>query len=583
MPKQQYVEIPEKLKDFVTKMEGTYSSLKHFEVSQRKAFVGLMNSVLSKKGLAINDLSRDLRNGYLIYQFLKSFVKLPFSIPSKKTKSVFDCFDNMQKLFDFLRSRNTILSLNESMIVEGTQIKPYLAVIWHLICHYYLPHTATSRTARMSVGEKEMLQSLLNWANSRLPEEKHVKNFTSDFQDGSTFAHLLAAIKPDSVTVEDLLKETPVETLQTVFDTASQHCGIEKVLEAVTFAEHPDKESSVVYLSLFQAFEKFEKEGKKEQEALQDELSLASEKAASSEKERQKLENALSECRSSSEELRNKLRALEQETELLKNHLHKHETENRYLSSQISNLQNTIIDKNTAIEEKDAELQAFTRKQQIAADELKKTKQAAGTLQKKSHREVTFEKMLQELDVPLRTPTFADFSDVNLQSILGEKDVSVKNVVSNKWICDNCSYRNLEKDFLCKNCFFMKTENGSKEKDLIEPSDFVYSSLVLEDPPVYQLTYIFFVGKRKHSLRFEHNPIIENRKLLFDGNVLYIKKKGVFSNPNSIYEFYCSEKPALFSVRAQKKKKGEYEYQFKIDGKTFEEYKTAYFKERQIF
>eukprot|EP00477_Mikrocytos_mackini_P000390 GAHX01000415.1.p1 GENE.GAHX01000415.1~~GAHX01000415.1.p1 ORF type:complete len:635 (-),score=150.28 GAHX01000415.1:29-1933(-) len=605
---EEQVKLPSILDKKVSENQGNFTNLKNWELVQKNAFVGLMNSLLSKRKIRITDVSRDLRTGYILHQILEILSDISPKLPHKTCKSLFQCHDNMAFVFTFLRLGNKQITINEIDIVEGTDINVILGILWHIVLFYHLgkiqesddndDSTASHRT------ESSALKTLLKWINEKIKGKATVHDFTKSFKDGKAFCYLMEALDPNKTDACDLIsdesdksnKQNNISTLNNAFINAQEKYGIDQFLEPEQFYDEPNKEANVAYLSLFQAYEKYNT--KKDDKI--DKLLMRLNEAERKLKELTGQNNTLSE---SNILYQDQIRKLLKENETIKGSIGTESTKVETLEGREKGLveemnglknQNEILKKeNRSVKDKNQRIfsenkQSREEVKQLESELVNKNEQLNDYLNKSRNRyksnseEMDFYDYLSELEIELQIPSLADFKNVQL-NLLSEEDSIVKKL-DDKWACSNCSFRNNNTEVLCRNCFFIRKEPTKAKTKKITPDDFAKQYITLSDPLSYQTTYIYYIGNNKHILKVEHDPNTEKKRIILDGNILKIKhKKSFWSSSAFNHEFYSSGLYCSIAIYSNKKKYSEtkYSYELHIDGKSFEEYRTNYFNENK--
>eukprot|EP01088_Endostelium_zonatum_P015158 TRINITY_DN3601_c0_g1_i1.p1 TRINITY_DN3601_c0_g1~~TRINITY_DN3601_c0_g1_i1.p1 ORF type:complete len:747 (-),score=244.45 TRINITY_DN3601_c0_g1_i1:172-2412(-) len=92
-------------------------------------------------------------------------------------------------------------------------------------------HLTTGQTALLEWCQKHVNKSAPNLI---------IKDFGECWSDGKALVHLLHSLRPDLVDLESLLKESPSNRIETIFDIAQDKLKIDPVLEVEDFTTHSD-------------------------------------------------------------------------------------------------------------------------------------------------------------------------------------------------------------------------------------------------------------------------------------------------------------------------------------------------------
>jgi len=137
--------------------------------------------------------------------------------------------------------------------MEGN-LKLTLGLIWSLILRYKIQVKATPATGDTgkpteSSGNKELLE----WVNSVIPQY-HIKNFTSDWQNGQALCSLAEALLPGQMTLPQDFSGDPVKDARMGIDKAHSNMNIPVIVDPEDVAHDPDQLAMITYISYFREF-----------------------------------------------------------------------------------------------------------------------------------------------------------------------------------------------------------------------------------------------------------------------------------------------------------------------------------------
>ena len=169
---------------------------------EERSFRTWINSLKLEGVKKVNNLYEECRNGILLLKMIdkiKPGVVNWKIVELKNLKNPFKVGVNCQEVIDSSKkSGYKIVSVGNQDIQKGSK-KHILAIVWQLM---------RAHTLKI-IGEKSE-EELIEWANSKIPEDKRIKNLKEKkLGDGLFWIDLLAAIEPRSIRWDLIVKESP--------------------------------------------------------------------------------------------------------------------------------------------------------------------------------------------------------------------------------------------------------------------------------------------------------------------------------------------------------------------------------------
>ena len=166
---------------------------------EERSFRTWINSLKLEGVKKVNNLYEECRSAILLLKMIDKIK--PGTVQWKKvelkTKNPFKIGVNCQEVIDASkRSGYSIISIGNKDIQEGKK-KHILAIVWQLM---------RAHTLKI-IGEKSE-EELIQWANSKVPENRKIKSLKEKkLNDGLFWIDLLAAIEPRSIRWDLVVKE----------------------------------------------------------------------------------------------------------------------------------------------------------------------------------------------------------------------------------------------------------------------------------------------------------------------------------------------------------------------------------------
>jgi hypothetical protein len=168
---------------------------------EERSFRTWINSLKLEGVRKVNNLYEECRSAILLLKMIDKIK--PGTVQWKKvelkTKNPFKIGVNCQEVIDASkRSGYSIISIGNKDIQEGKK-KHILAIVWQLM----KAHTLSI------IGEKSE-EELIQWANSKVPDERKIKSLKEKkLNDGLFWIELLAAIEPRCIRWDLVVKDNP--------------------------------------------------------------------------------------------------------------------------------------------------------------------------------------------------------------------------------------------------------------------------------------------------------------------------------------------------------------------------------------
>ena len=169
---------------------------------EERSFRTWINSLKLEGVKKVNNLYEECRNAILLLKMIDKIKPGTVNwkiVELKNLKNPFKVGVNCQEAIDASkRSGYKIVSIGNKDIQEGRK-KHILAIVWQLM---------RAHTLKV-IGERSE-EELIEWANSKIPEERRIKNLKErKLSDGLFWIDLLAAIEPRCIRWDLIVKENP--------------------------------------------------------------------------------------------------------------------------------------------------------------------------------------------------------------------------------------------------------------------------------------------------------------------------------------------------------------------------------------
>eukprot|EP00118_Oscarella_pearsei_P024574 m.306337 g.306337 ORF g.306337 m.306337 type:complete len:880 (+) comp41163_c0_seq1:81-2720(+) len=217
-----------------------------WERQQRKTFTAWCNSHLRKKGMKIEEIDEDFRDGRKLLALLEVISGETVPAPDKG-KMRFHKVANVNKAIQFVVSKGVrLVSIGAEEIVDGNK-KMTLGMIWTIILRFAIQN--------ISVEDLSSKEGLLLWCKRKTQPYKNVnvQNFHMSFKDGLAFCALIHRHRPELIDYDSLKKSNALENLKTAFEVAEKHLDIPQMLdpEDIVGTTKPDERAVMTYVSSY--------------------------------------------------------------------------------------------------------------------------------------------------------------------------------------------------------------------------------------------------------------------------------------------------------------------------------------------
>mmetsp|Transcript_14405 Transcript_14405/g.20205 ORF Transcript_14405/g.20205 Transcript_14405/m.20205 type:complete len:448 (+) Transcript_14405:55-1398(+) len=206
---------------------------------QENTFTRWTNDELKLRGLHINSLKDDLKDGLMLINLMEIISGKSLGKYNKHPIIIQQKLENLTIALKFIQSEGLkLVNIGPEDIVQGN-MRCILGLIWTIILRYEIN--------RNGGGE-----DLLKWIQSKIPEYG-IKNFTKDWNDGRALNALINALRPDLCKDHmDLDKKKKLANARRGIETADKEMGVDKlVLPEEMIHKRVDKQAMMTYLAQF--------------------------------------------------------------------------------------------------------------------------------------------------------------------------------------------------------------------------------------------------------------------------------------------------------------------------------------------
>ncbi|VDN97825.1 unnamed protein product [Rodentolepis nana] len=168
-----------------------------WKLIQKNTFTRWANEHLKNKSSSVDDIQYDFADGLRLIDLIESLSGQTFRHVNRKPSFRTQKLENVTMVLRFLEENEGLRLVNiDSTDIVDCRLKLILGLIWTLILHYSitLPLWEGEDYNQGSSGPTPK-QRLLSWLNSKL-NERPVKNFTTDWNDGTAIGALVDACAP---------------------------------------------------------------------------------------------------------------------------------------------------------------------------------------------------------------------------------------------------------------------------------------------------------------------------------------------------------------------------------------------------
>jgi len=220
---------------------------------QEKTFTRWVNAYLQRRGMQIENLFEDLKNGLILVNLVEILTD-PKTVGkyNKHPRIAIQKIENLGIVLKFLEAENLkLVNIGPEDIHDGNK-RIILGLIWSLILRYQINMGMEDRDGDPNTSAKD---ELLEWVNSKIVPLGHepVKNFKKDWNDGVALSALqealLAGMCPNW---KELPKDNGADNNQKGIDRGFDEWGVPKLLDGADMA-HPkvDEKSVMTYIAYY--------------------------------------------------------------------------------------------------------------------------------------------------------------------------------------------------------------------------------------------------------------------------------------------------------------------------------------------
>ena len=218
---------------------------------QKKTFTKWCNSFLSKFGMEIDNLFKDLEDGKRLIKLLEAISGEKLGKPNQGRMKVHK-IENVNRALAFIQSKIKIESIGAEDIVAGNPTL-ILGLIWTVILRFQIQDIEIE-VEDESKEKRSAKEALLLWCQRKTAGYAGVKitDFSNSWRNGLAFNALIHSQRPDLFDFGALNPDQHIYNLNHAFEAAQRHLGVDKLLDAEDIAvDKPDEKSILTYVSSF--------------------------------------------------------------------------------------------------------------------------------------------------------------------------------------------------------------------------------------------------------------------------------------------------------------------------------------------
>lgn len=213
----------------------------HWQDIQQKVFTRWCNDYLSQRGMYVEDLKTDFKNGVKLVNLLEILSAKSLGRYNKHPVINLQQMENLTLSLEFLKQEGIKLVNVGTDDLHGCNLRIILGLIWTLILRFEIK-------AGGGGDDKDGANDLLKWIQSKIPEYD-IKNFTKDWNDGRAICALTNAMRPGLISDH---KSQGVGACKKGIETADQFLGIDQLIFPDEMANPKvDKLAMMTYLAQF--------------------------------------------------------------------------------------------------------------------------------------------------------------------------------------------------------------------------------------------------------------------------------------------------------------------------------------------
>jgi len=151
--------------------------------------------------------------------------------------------ENLTQAFNFCKRVGLrFVNIGPEDVYAGTE-HLILGLIWQLILKYKF----------QGQNQTEEMKELLAWVNLIIPEY-HIRNLTSDWQNGKALCALAEAVQPGQMKLPNDFKNNSLEDCRLGVESARVNMGIKPLIDVEDIVNYPDQNAMMIYISYFRDY-----------------------------------------------------------------------------------------------------------------------------------------------------------------------------------------------------------------------------------------------------------------------------------------------------------------------------------------
>ncbi|CAF0717385.1 unnamed protein product [Brachionus calyciflorus] len=218
---------------------------------QKKTFTKWCNSFLSKHGMEIDNLFKDLEDGKRLIKLLEIISGEKLGKPNQGKLKVHK-IENVNKALSFIQTKAKLESIGAEDIVSGNPTL-ILGLIWTIILRFQIQDIEIELEDETQ-EKRSAKEALLLWCQRRTHGYQGVKivDFSNSWRNGLAFNALIHSQRPDLLDFNSINPSNNFNNLNNAFELAQKHLGIHKLLDPEDIdVDKPDEKSILTYVSSY--------------------------------------------------------------------------------------------------------------------------------------------------------------------------------------------------------------------------------------------------------------------------------------------------------------------------------------------
>eukprot|EP01089_Gocevia_fonbrunei_P013343 TRINITY_DN340_c0_g1_i1.p1 TRINITY_DN340_c0_g1~~TRINITY_DN340_c0_g1_i1.p1 ORF type:complete len:790 (-),score=281.46 TRINITY_DN340_c0_g1_i1:42-2333(-) len=220
---------------------------------QRKAFTRWAAQYLSERMITMSeDLVTELQDGVKLCELLEIISSKSVGTFNRKPKTRYQFLENASRGLNFIKDEGLkLVGIGPEDIVDG-KLKLDLGLMWTIILRYQIN----------MIGKGSPKWELLEWVRGQIApydlavKGENLKNFTTNWQDGTVIFALTDSLKEGILTPNDMsgLSRKALDDVEKAMATALSEYNIPRLLDAEDMVNNPDELALMTYISYFRDF-----------------------------------------------------------------------------------------------------------------------------------------------------------------------------------------------------------------------------------------------------------------------------------------------------------------------------------------